>query len=211
MLSTGTIEYLRSMLPEKALWEQELEEIAFKTNIPIMESESMAFVKQLIRLKQPDYILEIGTAIGYSALEMNDAYQSSKIITIERDEGRYIQAKENIKTQKKEDNIHVIYGDALEILPDFEEGKFDVIFIDAAKGKYKHFFELACPLLNDGALIISDNVLFKGYVSGDVHTNPRYKKLAEKIKSYNAWLTGLNEYDTSIIPIGDGVAISLKR
>src|SRR5699024_3570685 len=91
MLSVNTIDYLRSTLPEKKTWEKALEKEALKHNIPIMESESMAFVKQLIRIKQPATILEIGTAIGYSALEMSDAYPSSKIVTIERDENRYLQ------------------------------------------------------------------------------------------------------------------------
>ncbi|HLQ72390.1 MAG TPA: class I SAM-dependent methyltransferase, partial [Bacillota bacterium] len=131
MLSVKTIDYLRSTLPEKKTWEKVLEEEALKHNIPIMESESMAFVKQLIRIKQPATILEIGTAIGYSALEMSDAYPSSKIVTIERDENRYLQAKKNIQAMQKSDHIDVILGDALELLPDFDRCQFDVIFIDA--------------------------------------------------------------------------------
>lgn len=210
-LNKGTIEYVRSTLPEKEPWEKELERQATEDNIPIMEPESMAFVKQLIRLKQPTSILEIGTAIGYSALEMLSAYPLADIVTIEQDEHRYKQANRNIQAQQKSDRIHVIHGDALEILTDLKEYRYDVIFIDAAKGKYKRFFELAQPLLNDGALIISDNVLFKGYVADNADTNPRYKKLAKKIQHYNTWLTERTDYDTSIVPIGDGVAISIKR
>src|SRR5699024_6949240 len=144
---------------------------------------------------KPDAILEIGTAIGYSALQMHDAYPPAKIVTIERDMDRYVQAKENTQKKQTGDTIQVLHGDALEVLSDLDGYHFDVIFIDAAKGKYKHFFELASPLMNAGALIISDNVLFKGYVAGAVDANPRYKKMAEKIKRYNTWLTGLTDYD----------------
>jgi len=205
------MEYLKSTLPAKKSWEKKLEQQAVNDNIPIMEAESMMLVKQLIRLKQPASILEIGTAIGYSALEMLDAYPQANIVTIERDGERYKQALENIQAQQKEGNIRIFHGDALEILTEFKENRFDVIFIDAAKGQYKRFFELVQPLLHDEALIISDNVLFKGYVAGVADSNSRYKKLAKKIQHYNTWLTERTEYDTSIVPIGDGVAISIKR
>src|SRR5699024_3426550 len=180
-------------------------------NVPSMEPESMAFVKQLIRLKRPEAILEIGTAIGYSAMEMLHAHSSAKIISIERDEHRYKQAQLNIKKYQKENSIRLIHGDALDVLKDLQGEQFDVVFIDAAKGKYKEFFKLVQPLLNDEALIISDNVLLKGYVAGTTDTNSRYKKLAKKIHNYNTWLFGLTDYDTSIVPIGDGVAISIKK
>lgn len=211
-MSKQTIEYLRHTLPEKESWETELEQEAADRSVPIMEPESMAFIKQLVRLKKPVSILEIGTAIGYSALEMHDAYPTADIVTIERDEHLFREAKLNIRAQQKEDMIHIIHGDALEVLMELDDGHtFDVVFIDAAKGQYKRFFELIQPLLNKEAMIISDNVLFKGYVAGTEDTEPRYRKLADKIRKYNTWLTGLATYHTSIIPIGDGVAVSLKR
>lgn len=211
MVNKETTDYLRWTLPGKEPWEEMLEQEAKEEKVPIMEPESMNLVKQLIRLKKPMFILEIGTAIGYSALEMLDAYPEATIITIERNDERYNQARHNIHIQEKADQIHIIHGDALEVLTELDEYKFDVIFIDAAKGQYKRFFELVQPLLNDEALIISDNVLFKGYVTGESQVHQRYKKLAKKIHEYNIWLTEQTNYNTSIIPIGDGVAVSLKK
>lgn len=204
-------DYLRNLLPEKETWEKLMEQQAANENIPIMEPESMAFVNRLIRLQRPRTILEIGTAIGYSALQMHRAHPEAEIVTIERDSHLYNQAKQHISTLQKKDSIHVIHGDALEILSDLRGQAFDAVLIDAAKGQYKHFFEQIEPLLNERALVISDNVLFKGYVAEGANTNKRYKKLAEKIHAFNIWLSGKKQYDTSIVPIGDGVAISLKK
>lgn len=205
-------DYLRSLLPEKEPWEKTLEQQALKEHIPIMEPESMAFVKQLVRIKRPDAILEIGTGIGYSSLQMHHAHPLAKIVTIERDTYRYTQANKHINTQQKGEQIHVIHGDALEVLADLRDHTFDIVFIDAAKGQYKRMFEQMEPFLNKNGLIISDNVLFKGYVAGgNAGTNKRYEKLAKKMQSYNTWLTEQTYYDTSIVPIGDGVAVSLKK
>lgn len=210
-MNDRTSDYLRHLLPEKETWETALEQQASDEGVPIMEPESMAFIKQIIRLKRPRAILEIGTAIGYSALQMHWTYPDADIVTIERDADRYAQAKAHIKTFEKEERIHIILGEALEVLGDLNDYTFDVVLIDAAKGQYRRFFEQIEWLLNEQALVISDNVLFKGYVTGEVNMNKRYKKLAEKINAFNTWLSGHTQYDTSIVPIGDGIAISLKK
>lgn len=204
--------YLESMLPTDSEWVKELECQAKEERVPIMDRVSMNFVMQLIRLTKPKRILEIGTAIGYSALRMLEAYPEVEIITIERDEERYREAIKNIQVQNSNRQIKVIQGDALEEIPKLPKDKpFDLIFIDAAKGQYKRFFEASVPLLNNQGVILSDNVLFRGYVAHVTPTPPKYERLVEKIDNYNEWLVKQSDFSTSIIPIGDGLAISYKQ
>ncbi|UJL44919.1 O-methyltransferase [Virgibacillus sp. NKC19-16] len=205
--------YLTKLLPIQEDWVMEMEKEAKKENVPIMDPVSMDFIMLLIKLTKPKRILEIGTAIGYSALRMVEAYPKVSIVTIERDNARYEKAVQHIKQQNKTGNITVVHGDALEKIEAMAAKKesFDLIFIDAAKGQYKRFFELASPMLENGGLILSDNVLFKGYVVHPEEAHSRHKKMVERIQNYNDWLTKHPDYTTSIVPIGDGVAISLKN
>lgn len=203
--------YLHGTLPKNKLWVQELQQQAKEEYIPIMDCLSMNFVMQLIRITQPKRILEVGTAIGYSALRMLEASPNTQMVTIEQDDYRYNEAVKHIHLQNKQVNIEIIHGDALETLPLLSSVEpFDLILIDAAKGKYQEFFELSSPLLNEGGIILTDNVLFRGYVSGVTEIDPKYQNLVDKIKIYNAWLSSLPNFTTSIVPIGDGVAISYK-
>ncbi len=208
-----TKQYLHGMLPKESEWVLEMERQAAADRIPIMDAVSMQFLMQLIRIHKPLSILEIGTAIGYSALRMHEAYPKSHITTIERDDARFVQAADNINRQHKQQQIRVIHGDALEVLHDSSDigAPFDMIFIDAAKGQYQRFFELASPVLAESGLIISDNVLFRGLVADPAAETDRLTKIAEKIRIYNTWLTCHPEYTTSIVPVGDGVAISIKE
>ncbi|WP_026906289.1 O-methyltransferase [Paucisalibacillus globulus] len=205
--------YLVKHLPKKEDWVNEIESQAKVDHVPIMDPVGINFLMQLIRLNKPDNILEIGTAIGYSALRMNEANPDARITTIERDEIRYGQAVENVKNQQKENMIEIIHGDALEELTKLvdEKRKYNCIFIDAAKGQYKKFFELSLPLLKENGIVISDNVLFRGYVLEPNFEHKRYKKMVEKIKEYNEWLVNHPGFITTILPIGDGIAISYKK
>ncbi|MEW9675848.1 O-methyltransferase [Lentibacillus sp. L22] len=204
--------YLTSLLPKQQDWVRKMEEQAKKDRVPIMEPVSMQFVMQLIRLQKPSRILELGTAIGYSALRMLDANPESMIVTIERDEERYRQAVTNVRAHNKQGQIDIMHGDALEIVSDvLVKGPFDMLFIDAAKGKYQQFFSLYSPVVVKDGLIITDNVLFKGYVDDPEKEHPRFKKLGQKIRNYNDWLISNPDYITSIVPIGDGVAMSVKK
>ncbi|MFC3039142.1 O-methyltransferase [Virgibacillus xinjiangensis] len=206
-------DYLLGILPEKEEWVQQMETYAKEHRVPIMDSVSMNFVMQLIRLKKPARILEIGTAIGYSALMMAEAAPLAEIVSIERDEERYRQAENHITGQGRQDQIRVILGDALDELDTLRESGelFDWVFIDAAKGQYRKFFELAEPILSDSGVIISDNVLFRGLVANPEKAHQRHRKMVEKISSYNRWICSHSGFDTSIVPIGDGVAISVKK
>ncbi|GGA69066.1 O-methyltransferase [Ornithinibacillus halotolerans] len=206
-------QYLNKHLPLSSNWVIELEKQAKIDRIPIMDPIGMNFLMQLIRLNKPKKILEVGAAIGYSALRMHEAYPESHITTIERDDVRYKQAVENISKQNKASNITIIHGDALEELEELANKKltYNCIFIDAAKGQYKKFFELSIPLLEDNGFVVTDNVLFRGYVAEPEFDHPRYKKMVEKIRVFNEWLVNHPNFVTTILPIGDGVAISYKK
>ncbi|MFA1820498.1 O-methyltransferase [Virgibacillus oceani] len=203
--------YLHTLLPERKGWITAMEHTARKNHIPIMDPVSMQFVTQLIQAQRPVNILEIGTAIGYSALRMAEVCPNIKVTTIERDKTRFFQAKENICALERQQQIEMIYGDALEVLPTLPPESFQMIFIDAAKGQYKNFFELSHPLLKNNGIILSDNVLFRGYVTDpDSVQNIRHKKLVKKLQEYNKLIAEHPDYSTSIVPIGDGIAISIK-
>ncbi|WP_346393849.1 O-methyltransferase [Virgibacillus pantothenticus] len=212
MMKDNSMDYLVNMIPKRTSSIDLIEQGAKKDRVPIMEPVSMHFVQQIIRLKQPKRILEIGTAIGYSALRMLEAAPDAEIVTMERDVQRYQEAIQNIRTHGAEKQIKILLGDALEMLKNLQnEALFDVIFIDAAKSQYRRFFELVTPLLANEGIIITDNVLFRGYVENPHIAPSRYKKMVEKINDYNYWLMQHPLFTTSIVPIGDGIAISMKH
>ncbi|WP_143414478.1 O-methyltransferase [Halobacillus massiliensis] len=208
----NTFEYLQSLLPEPSDNVKQLEAYAKEHNVPIMEPLGIDFLMQLVRMHKPNYILEIGTAIGYSALRMLEASPHSQIVTIERDEQRIKEAESNFRAFEVEDNVTILKGDALDLKKDAEKSApYDMLFIDAAKGKYEDFFNLYAPLLTEKGIIISDNVLFKGYVADPSSANSRLNQIAKKIRTFNEKLNAREDYHTTIIPIGDGVAITVKK
>src|SRR5699024_7274537 len=204
--------YLSNLLPDEKDWVKDLQLQAKKDHVPIMDPVSMQFVIQLIRLNKPKRILEIGTAIGYSALRMLEANPESTITTIEKDEKRYNQATANLKKYVNRKKVTLVQGDALSIMTNMVENeeKFDCIFIDAAKGQYEKYFNLADSLLINNGFIIADNVLFRGYVADYDFEHPRYKSIVNRLREYNKRVTNHSSYHTSIVPVGDGVAISYK-
>ncbi|HEY4601214.1 MAG TPA: O-methyltransferase [Cerasibacillus sp.] len=208
-----TENYLNSLLPDEEDWVRQIEQQARQRNVPIMEPLGIQFLMQIVRMHKPKKILEIGTGIGYSALRMLQAYPSATIITIERDKARRSIALQNLQTYDRHHQIELIYGDALEQIKQLKDRQetFQLVFIDAAKGQYQRFFELIHPLVEKAGIVVSDNVLFRGYVADEASQYPsRYKNMINKLKSYNEWLSRHPEYHTTIIPIGDGVAISYK-
>jgi predicted O-methyltransferase YrrM len=212
LVSNELKSYLESLIHNRNPIIQEIEEYAFKNNVPIMDLISVESILQFLRIIQPRVILEIGTAIGYSAIRMADVLPNTKIVTIERNKVRYEKALQFIEKTNKQAQIDVIFGDALEVVDKVKEkGMFDVLFIDAAKGQYKRFFENYEPVLSDQGVIITDNVLFKGLVVEENIENKRRRQLVDKIKMYNKWLVDHPDYSTTILPVGDGIAISKKR
>lgn len=188
----------------------ELKEYAKENNVPIIFDEGLAFLELIIRLYKPKTILEIGTAIGYSAIRMHKVC-GSKITTIERNEKMYEVAKNNILKAKLENEIDVIYKDALEAFDDIKDLTFDLIFIDAAKAQYTKFFEMYQQLLNPKGVIVCDNMLFHGLVDGDVSNQSRsVRGLVRKLNNFHEYLLNNENYKTSIFNIGDGMAVSVK-
>ncbi|MCP3025592.1 O-methyltransferase [Halobacillus sp. A5] len=203
--------YLHSLLPPVSKEIKELEDYAKENKVPIMDPLGMNFLMQLIRIHKPRRILEIGTAIGYSALRMLEAQPSTEIVTLERDTDRFKVAEKNVQFFGKQEKITIIHGDALEVKEQvMNYGYYDLIFIDAAKGKYAEFFQFYAPLLTSEGMIISDNVLFKGAVANPEDSSGRVQKIAAKVRRFNETLTGNSDYHTTIVPVGDGVAITVK-
>jgi predicted O-methyltransferase YrrM len=200
--------YLLSLIPEREPIIVEMEQYAAEHKVPIMELIGIEALLQFLRLAEPTTILEIGTAIGYSSIRMAKTIRDAKVVTIERDEERYNRALYYIEKTNMGDQVEVILGDALEVNL---EQSFDVIFIDAAKGQYIKFFEKYEQRLEKNGVIISDNVLFKGLVAENNSNNKRINNLVKKIQSYNEWLMQNPSYDTTILPVGDGIAISKKK
>ena len=191
--------------PDFPLNNVDVEEVEFRYASP---HEVKAMLEVLCMLKKPLKILEIGTAIGYSASVMAKASPKEvKITTIERDSSMTQIALSNIQKASLDNNIRVIEGDALEVLP-LLSSKYDLIFMDAAKGYYNEFFDFAINLLNDGGLLICDNVLYKGMTATDELVKRRQKTIVGRMREYLEMLCNHKKLKTSVIPIGDGVTIS---
>ncbi|WP_294561559.1 O-methyltransferase [uncultured Traorella sp.] len=188
---------------------EEMERYAREYDIPIMQKEGLVFFQKLIVENHIKTILEIGSAIGYSAIQLARLDPDMHIVTIERDDERYAKAVENIERSGLTDQIELIHGDALEIDID---GNFDCIFIDAAKAQYIRFFEKYETLLKEDGIIVSDNLSFHGYVEHPERKMSRsLRGLVRKIKNYIVYLENHEKYDTLFINEGDGLAISRKK
>ena len=187
----------------------EMMEYAKENNVPIIQLEGLHFLRQVIMLKNCKNILEIGTAIGYSSIQM--AKLGVNVDTIEINEVSYNIAIENIKKANLSDKINVYLEDALKI--DINKlGKYDLIFIDAAKAQYINFFNKFKVLLNSKGVILTDNLLFHGLVLEKENIESRnLRQLVKKIDNYNSWLMEQNDFDTTIYNIGDGIALSIKK
>ena len=189
---------------------EQIKEKALENHIPIIMDDTLEVLGKILDESQPKRILEIGTAVGYSAIRFSKYLSEEGYIdTIERDEERVKEAKENVSELDLENKIHIFEGDALEILPTLE-GPYDVVFIDAAKGKYPIFLEEALRMLSDNGIIVADNVLYKGYVMSDYNKH----KQRTAVRGLREFLKNLDEnenLDTEILEVGDGLAISRKR
>ena len=188
---------------------KEMENYAEEYNIPIMQKKGIDFLCKIIDKGEVKNILEIGTAIGYSAIKMANVNKVINVTSIERDQDRYIEALKNIKKAKLEKRINVIYGDALDINL---EDKYDLIFIDAAKSQYIKFFNKYKENLNSKGIIISDNLSFHGFVEQKERIESRnLRQLVGKIRKYVDFLKENKEFKTKFYKVGDGIAVSIKE
>lgn len=189
----------------------ELEEFAIKTNVPVIRPQMQNLLKLLLTVKQPERILEVGTAIGFSALLMSEyGAADCKITTIEKYEKRIPLARENFKKAGKEDQILLLEGDAAEILRELKD-PFDFIFMDAAKGQYIHFLPDILRLMPKGGILVSDNVLQDGDVmESRFAVTRRDRTIHSRMRDYLYELKQNKQLCTDILPVGDGVTISVK-
>ena len=188
----------------------EMEEYANEHNVPIIEKKSIAFIMKYIKSHNIKSVLEIGSAIGYSAILMASASEDVYVTTIERDETRYMECLKNVKKCKLDKIINVVFQDALEV--NMGDVKYDMIFIDAAKGQYTKFFEKFKYFLNDGGVIITDNLKFHGLVKNkDLIKSRNVKGIVNKIEKYIEYLKSNKDYITKFYDIGDGLSVSFKR
>ena len=186
----------------------EMEKYAIDNNVPIIEKKSIAFIMKYIKNNNVLNVLEIGSAIGYSSILMASSTKDVQVTTIERDETRYMECLKNVKKCGMEKKINVVYQDALELNLS-EELRYDLIFIDAAKGQYTKFFEKYKHFLNPGGAIITDNIKFHGFVGESSKLDKEnLKSLVEKIENYVEFLKNNPEFDTKFYDIGDGLPVS---
>lgn len=189
---------------------QKIKEKALEEHIPIIMDDTLEIVDKILTELKPKKILEIGTAVGYSAMCFSKYLEEGGIIdTIERDEERTKQAKENIVKVEVADKINILEGDAVEILPTLE-GKYDMIFIDAAKGKYPFFLKEALRMLDEKGIILADNILYKGYVMSDYNKH-KQRTAVRNLREYIAEVTGNPNLETEILEVGDGLAITKRK
>ena len=189
----------------------ELEEYAIKTNVPIIRPQMQSFLQLLLPMQKPKRILEVGTAIGFSALLMSEyGPKDCHITTIEKYEKRIPLAKENFKKAGKEESITLLEGDATEILKELT-GPYDFIFMDAAKGQYIHFLPDILRLLPTGGILVSDNVLQDGDVMESRYAvTRRDRTIHSRMREYLYELKHNEQLQTDILPVGDGVTVSVK-
>ena len=206
-------EYLDSLIPKRSDF---LENLRYKSSLeesyaPIVQKQTEQLIITLLKLIKPKRVLEVGTAVGYSAILMADNLpEDSSIITIERYKKHADIAVDNIFASGYEKKIKVIEGEAAEVLH-WLDGGFDFIFLDAAKGQYIEFLPDILRLLNQGGVLLSDNILYHGMIEDDEKVERRKITIVKRLHMYLEEIMSNEKLTTSIIPIGDGVALSIKN
>lgn len=204
-------EYIRGLIPGKEGTLKEIEDFARENAVPIVQKETAKFLEFMVSMKKPLRILELGTAIGFSAILMYEsAGTEPEILTIERDSKMIELAKVNLTRFGLQDKIKIEEGDCLEILEKLKE-PFDLIFMDAGKGHYNHFLPHCLRLLSKDGIIIADNVLFRGMVASDELVKRRKITIVKRMRTYLDLVSNDDNLITSVIPMGDGIALTRRR
>ena len=184
---------------------------AMINNVPILRESEVHLFEELLSLYQPTSVLEIGTAIGYSTLLMaRQMGEGGHITSIELDTVRHEMAKYYIGQSDYKDNVYLLNGDANEILVSLK-GEYDLVFLDGPKGQYLKQLELIMPLLKEGAVVLADNVLFRGYVRGDKEPPRRFKTITKRLQEYLNFVENKELFNTTIYPLGDGMSVSVWK
>lgn len=206
------VTYIRSLeVPESAVIEA-IEQEALRDRVPIIRKEMQSFLKVLLMIKRPMRILEVGAAVGFSSILMSEYMpEGGHITTIENYDKRIPIARANFKRAGKEEQIDLIEGDALEVMHGLE-GPYNLIFVDAAKGQYIHYLPEVMRLLGTDGVLVSDNVLQEGdIIESRFAVERRNRTIHSRMREYLYELKHHDQLQTSIIPLGDGVALSVKR
>lgn len=205
-------QYIQSFIHERNELLLEMEAYAKENHVPIMELSGIDALNQLLRIQKPRHILEIGTAIGYSAMRMAMALPEVKIVTIERDAARMEMARAFLARSAVNDRVITIEGDALEVDVESIQPTYDAVFIDAAKGQYQKFFEKYSPLVPSGGVLYIDNMYMHGLSDLDIKEVPRRKRtMIRNLKTFSEWIMNHPDYTSAFFPVGDGLLICLKR
>lgn len=203
--------YLRDEIPERDGILGELEKYAEENSVPIVQPETAKFLETLVCMKRPYRILEVGCAIGYSAILMSQYLaEGGSITTLEWDADMAVIARENIEKAGLTDRITVINNDAKEVLPTLT-GEYDLIFLDGPKAHYIYMLNDCIRLLKKGGVLVSDNILYKGMVADDEHVIRRKITIVKRLRRFISAQTERAELETAVLPLGDGVSIAVKK
>ena len=190
---------------------EKLRETAEKERVPIILKSTEMFLCSMVDIKKPKNILEIGTAVGYSTACFAEKGKNCNVVSIELNDEKFNQAAKNINDMGLSDCVTILQGDAEDVIrTKLQSHRFDFVFIDAAKSHYKRFFNAAIEVCTDDAVIISDNVLLRGDTAvSEIDPKNRHKTNIKKMQEYIAYISSLTYASTSIVPIGDGIAITV--
>ncbi|PRR81646.1 O-methyltransferase [Clostridium vincentii] len=204
-------DYIRGLIPDREGTFKEIEDFAKENAVPIIQKETAKFLEFIVNMKKPLRILELGTAIGFSSILMYEAAGTNpEILTIERDTKMIELAKVNISKFGLQEKIKIEEGDCLEILESLKDS-FDLVFIDAGKGHYNHFLPHCLRLLSQDGIIIADNVLFRGMVASNELVKRRKITIVKRMRTYLDLVSNDETLITSVIPMGDGIALTKRR
>ena len=203
--------FIENLLPAENEIEQELRNYAKEYHVPILRRDAAAFLRTIVSIKKPMRILEVGTAIGYSALIMSHAAPLSHIDTVEIDMDSVVLARQNIKKAGKENQIRVIAGDGNEVLAALTK-PYDMIFMDAAKGQYVYLYDDVLRLLNEGGLLLCDNCIFYGKVlDKPEETNHKHRTIVTNMRAFLERMMADRRLEASLLDVGDGMAVACKK
>lgn len=210
IVSKKTTEYITSLVKRDDDTLEALEDYASKNMVPIVTKEVSRYIETLIHIIKPKKVLELGCAIGYSAILMVKSYKELKVTTIERDPKMVQAAMENFKKYGYENRIELIEGDALEVLKNIKD-EFDMVFIDAGKSHYNEFYSDIVSKTSPGGVILCDNVLYKGMIADDDLVRRRKKTIVKRMRNFLDIICEDEKLITSVIPIGDGMSLSYVK